>query len=502
MRILAVDIGTTHLKAGCLDLEGRLRRVAVREIPLIQDESGRAEHDPAVLWDRFVDAVREATWEEADAVRWIILSAYQLSLLPVDRAGRPLMGIMTLLDTRPQETFPGLLARMAVEAVYRRTGCPPLFQYPLAKLEWLRVRRPEIFREARWFLGAKEYLLLRLFGKPMTEPSLATATQLLDVHTLCWDPEILGLLELTEERLPEVVLPETRLGRLRPEAVEALGLRAEVEGIAGVYDGGAVGLGLGVGVPGVGAMNLGTTAMIRVVADRPILDASPQMRLQTYYLAGGRWFPGGAINNAGGVLRWLRDALLGLGYKEQDTLAESVGGPSGLLFLPFLTGERFPGISHRASGVVFGLRAHHGRGHVIRAAMEGVAFAMRLILEALRENGLLPNRLRAGGGGARSALWMRILASVLQAPVEVPEVPEPALVGSAALARVAIGELPDLAAAAEGMALRVYEPVADWAPAYEEQFERFQALLADLEPAFRRHLEPPGGHGGAPSCEK
>ncbi|HXF70696.1 MAG TPA: gluconokinase [Thermoflexus sp.] len=489
MQILAVDIGTTHLKAGRLGLDGQLLRVATRELPIVRDESGRAEHDPEVLRDRLVDAVREVVGEEAAAVRWLVLSAYQLSLLPVDGAGRPLMGLMTLLDTRPQETFPGLLARMDAEAIYRRTGCPPLFQYPLAKLEWLRVRRPELFREARWFLGAKDYLLLWLLGKPYTEPSLATATQMMDVRALRWDPEILGLVELTEDRLPEVVPPETGLGRLRPEAAAALGLRPEVEVIAGVYDGGAVGIGLGATAPGIGAVNLGTTAMVRLIADHPVLDSPSRMRLQTYYLAGRRWFPGGAINNAGGVLRWLRDGLLGLGYPEQDALAEAVGRPTELLFLPFLTGERYPGISHLASGVIFGLQAHHGRGHLVRAAMEGVAFALRLILEAMRENGLSPGRLRVGGGGARSALWMRILASILRTPLEVPECPEPALIGSAALARVALGAAPDLSAAVPEAPLRVYEPVADWVPLYERQFERFQALLMDLEAAFRRHRE-------------
>ena len=488
-QILAVDIGTTHLKAGRFGWDGQLHQVVVRELPLIRDETGRAEHDPEILWDQWVEAVREAAGEASDEIRWLVLSAYQLGLMPVDAAGRPLMGMMTLLDTRPQETFPGLLARMDIGRIYQRTGCPPLFQYPLAKLEWLRVRRPEIFHQARWFVGAKDFLLFRLLGRFLTEPSLATATQLMNVHTLRWDPEILSLVELTEDRLPEVVPPETRIGPLRPEAARALGLRPDVEVIAGVYDGGAVGLGLGAVASGVGAMNLGTTAMIRLVADRPILDRFPQMRLQTYYLAGGRWFPGGAINNAGGVLRWLREALLGLEYAEQDALAEAVGRPTRLLFLPFLTGERYPGISHLASGVIFGLRAHHSRGHLIRAAMEGVAFALRLILEALRASGLPPFRLRAGGGGTRSALWVRILASVLQIPVEIPEVLEPALTGSAALARFAIGAAPDLRSAVREMPVRIYEPVADWVPTYERQFERFQALLEDLEAAFRRHQE-------------
>ncbi|MCX7856094.1 MAG: FGGY-family carbohydrate kinase, partial [Anaerolineae bacterium] len=381
--------------------------------------------------------------------------------------------------------FPGLLSRIDAREVYRRTGCPPLFHYPLAKLEWLRIRRPEIFHRARWFLDAKAYFLLRLLGRPVTDFSTATATQLMDVHTLQWDPDILQLVGISEEQLPEAVAPETRLGPLRREAADDLGLSPDVELLAGVYDGGAVGLGLGAVASGVGAINLGTTAMVRQVADYPVLDSSPRMRLQTYYLAGGHWFPGGAINNAGSALHWLRE-ILSLDVSQQEAWANVVDGPTGLLFLPFLTGERFPEISPQACGVLFGLRPYHGRGHLIRAAMEGVAFALRMMLEALTENGLMPQCLRAGGGGTRSDLWMRILASVFGIPVEVPEIPEPALMGSAVLARAALGIAPGLPLAwVEGPA-RVYEPAADWALRYQEQFLSFQALLADLAAAFKR----------------
>ncbi|MFN3763441.1 MAG: FGGY-family carbohydrate kinase, partial [Anaerolineae bacterium] len=260
------------------------------------------------------------------------------------------------------------------------------------------------------------------------------------------------------------------------------------------YDGGAVGLGLGAVTPGMGAMNLGTTAMIRVVADRPALDSSPRMRLQTYYLAGGRWFPGGAVNNAGSVLQWLRE-VLGMDAAEQEIRAGTVKGPTDLLFLPFLTGERFPEIGPRACGVFFGLRAHHGPGHLARAAMEGVAFTLRLVLEALTENGLTPPRLRAGGGGTRSDLWMRILASVFGIPLEVPDVPEPALVGSGILVRTATGLPPDFPSAGIERPVRTYEPVTGWASRYQEQFAAFRALMADLGTAFQRTMESEGAEG-------
>lgn len=484
MEILAVDVGTTHLKAGVVGPDGRLRRLAVRELPMERDGSGRAEHDPELLWARLAEAVREATAENPEAVRWMVLSAYQLGLLPVDASGRPLTGILTLQDTRPRETFPALVERMDARRTYERTGCPPLFQYPLAKVEWLRVSRPEVFRRTRWFLDAKSFLLLRLVGRPVTDFSTATATQLMDVRALRWDPDLLGLVGISEDQLPEAAPPESLIGSLRPEAAEALGLSQKVELLAGVYDGGAVGLGLGAAETGVGAINLGTTAMVRVVSDRPVLDSSPRMRLQTYYLAGGRWFPGGAVNNAGSALQWLRE-VLGLDVREQEAAASTAEGPTDLLFLPFLTGERFPEIGPQACGVLFGLRAHHGRGHLVRAAMEGVAFALRLVLEALTENGLTPQRFRAGGGGARSDLWMRVLASVFGVPVEVPAVPEPALAGSVALARWALGIVPDLPSAWTEVPARIYEPLADWASRYRERFAAFRALMADLGATFK-----------------
>lgn len=479
MEILAVDVGTTHLKAGVAGPDGRLRRLTVRELPMKRDGTGQAEHDPELLWARLVDAIREATAAEPRRVRWMVLSAYQLSLLPVDASGRPLMGILTLQDTRPRETFPNLLERMDAQRAYERTGCPPLFQYPLAKMEWLRASRPEVFHRTRWFLDAKSFLLLRLVGRPVTDLSTATATQLMDIRALRWDPELLGLVGISEEQLPEAVPPESFLGPLQPEAAEFLGLPSGVEVLAGVYDGGAVGLGLGATEAGVGAINLGTTAMVRVISGRPVLDASSRMRLQTYYLAGGWWFPGGAVNNAGSALQWLRE-VLGLDVREQEALAGVVKEPADLLFLPFLTGERLPEVGLRACGVLFGLRVHHGRGHLLRAAMEGVAFTLRLVLEALAENGLAPRQFRAGGGGARSDLWMRILASVLGVPVEVPAVSEPALAGSIALARWASGSAPDLLAARAEVPARVYEPVADWTSRYQEQFAAFRVLMATL----------------------
>lgn len=486
---LAVDVGTTTIKAGVVDGAGQVLRTAQKELEVLRDEQGRAEHDPHALFQAFVQVCREAAQGYAESIGLLVLSGYQLSLLPLSRDGEPLAPIMTLLDTRPQESFPELLQRVDAQELYRRTGCPPLFIYPFSKLYWLKTHRPSIFQEAWAFTGVKDYLLHRLLGRLCTEASLATATQLMNLSTLQWDPYPLEVLGLSAERLPEVVPSDAVLGTLPPASRSLLGLSREVAVVPGVYDGGAVGLGLGAMEGRVGVINLGTTAMLRVAAPQPALDSQPLMRLQTCYLTSGHWFPGGAINNAGVVLRWLRDNVLGLDYEAQSAEAASVPDPANLFFLPFLSGERNPQIGNVASGVFLGLRGHHRRGHLVRAAMEGVAFALRLVLEALRENGVAFQELRVGGGGARSAVWMQILASALGLPLQTTPVAEPSLVGSAMLGWVALGHYPNLQEATKAMVRKGprFQPEEEKRGAYEERFAFFRYLVEHLGEAFRRH---------------
>jgi gluconokinase len=229
--------------------------------------------------------------------------------------------------------------------------------------------------------------------------------------------------------------------------------------------------------------------MLRVAMPQPVLDADPAMRLQTCYLACGRWFPGGAINNAGITLRWLRDSVLGMDYEAMNREGERVSDTAGLFFLPFLSGERNPQIGNAASGVFFGLRGYHTRGHVVRAAMEGVCFALRIVYDALRENGVVPQEIRIGGGGARSPLWMQTMANVLGIPLQVSQVEEPGLVGSAILGYTALGVYADVEQATQAMVRtgRQYLPQQDAVEAYAEKYHFFRQLMDDLAQAFQRH---------------
>ncbi len=487
--IVAIDVGTTNIKAGVVDAEGRVLRVVQKELPLVRDETGRAEHDPHVLWEAFRSVCREVGAGYGAQVQALVLSAYQLSLLAVDEHGEPLSGIITLLDTRPQRTYPALREAMDARRLYERTGCPPLFHYPLSKLFWLKHTLPEVFSKSRWFAGAKDYLIHRLTGRWVTEASLGTATQMMNLASLQWDDYALELVGVEPERLPAPVHADRVLAEVEPAVCDELGVARGCVLVPGVYDGGAVAIGIGAMLEGVAAINLGTTAMLRVALPHPLLDADPAMRLQTCYLACGRWFPGGAINNAGVTLRWLRDNVLNIGYDAMNSEAETVDDSAGLFFLPFLSGERNPQIGNAASGVFFGLRGYHHRGHIVRAVMEGVCFALRIVYDALRENGVQPSEIRIGGGGSRSALWMQTMANVLGAPLQVSVVEEPGLVGSAVLGYTALGLYPDVVRATQAMVRpgNRYEPQEAVMEQTERRYRFFRRLMSDLADAFAEH---------------
>jgi len=489
--ILAVDVGTTNIKAGAVDESGNVLRLAQRELTVERDDEGKAEHDPAALFDAFAGVCREVSQGLKNRIALLVPSSYQLGILPIGPGGQPLMGIMTLLDTRPQETYPELLRKIDIHTLYQRTGCPSFFHYPFSKIFWLKARCPQIFEQTRYFLSSKDFLLMRLLGKPFTEASIAVATQMMNVHTLQWDDYPLEVLGVRPEQLPPPVASESVLDVLPEEARKLLGLTGEVGLLPGVYDGGAVGIGIGGMDDRVGVINIGTTAMLRVASDRATLDSQPAMRLQTYYLACGKWFPGAGINNAGVVLKWLRDNIFGLPYDALTAEAASVPDSGNLLFLPFLSGERNPQIGNTASGVFFGLRGFHRKGHLIRAAMEGVSFALRLVLEALQDNEVPMDQIRVGGGGARSQLWMEIMASALGAPLQITRVEETALLGSAMLGFVAMGRFRSLSEATRAMVRtdRLYHPNVQKALHYEKRYDFFKYLIHHFTEAFQRHSE-------------
>ena len=485
--ILAADVGTTNVKAGLVNESGRIVSVAERPVPLERKEQGAAEHHPDRLFNALAQACQKAVGSRGGSVEAIVLSSYHMGLMALDVRMHPLTGMSTILDTRSRETFGELADRHDLAGIYRLTGCPPFAQYTLAKIYWMRRRRPEIFRRSRHLWGSKDYLLWRLTGRAVTEPSLAAATQLMNIRTLKWDRRALKTAGVDEELLAPIVRSDASTGGVGSRVAGLLGVRPGTLVVPGVYDGGALIVGVGGFASAVGVMNLGTSAMIRVVTPRPVLDG--RMRLQTHVLLPGAWIPGEGLNNAGNAIAWLMRAA-GIGsFGELEGLAKKARPTDdGPLFYPYLTGERDPRIGSYAQGALLGLKERHGRSELALAAMEGIGYTMRLVTGALQESGVRAREIRAGGGGARMRFWVGTLADILGVPIRASATGHPSLVGSAMLGFVATGRYGSLASAARSM-VRLNRPVLPDRRTRERHEARYQAFskgLSSLAGFWRR----------------
>lgn len=490
---LIIDVGTTNVKVGLVDAEGKIVDRASQAITPRRPERGAFEHDPGDLLQSIAALSREVARPHRDAIAFVGLSGYQFGFLPLGESGQPLTGMMTLLDDRPKGVMDWVQSELPVEDIYRRTGCPPLFTYALSKLRWLSEDKPELFGRAARFADLKSFLLEAWTGQFITEPSIASATQLLNIHTFDWDDEILEWIGVDRSQLPEVVPGTAFAGELTPEAAHQLGVKSHTPVLPGLYDGGAMILGMGGVGEEVAVCNLGTTAMIRGCATQPLLDDPSQMRLQTYALMPGFWVVGGALNNAGVTLRWYRDTLAtDMSYETIMADAEQVQpGSDGLFCLPFLTGERDPRIGDSASGVYFGLKEFHTRAHMARAILEGVAYALNMVREAAAENGFRPHRLRIGGSGAQSDLWAALLASVLNIPVERTRTPDAALIGTGMLGFSALGTYDSLSHASEHMVTigEQFEPSEGAVTTYRHGYAFFARLLTAVRDVYAEHAK-------------
>jgi gluconokinase len=325
---------------------------------------------------------------------------------------------------------------------------------PLAKLVWFRERQPDIHAAARRWVGLKELVLHRLTGRWVVDWSVASGTGLLDLETLDWYPEALELAGIRPEQLAELVAPTDMVG----EGV-----------VAGAGDGPLANLGVGAVAPGVAACSIGTSGALRLMVERPAVD--PKRRLFCYALAPDRWVVGGAINNGGVVLEWAREALAPeLTIDELLAVASTAPpGSDGLVMTPYLLSERAPHWDARATGSYIGLQRHHGRPHLVRAALEGVCQQLRLVLDSLEAAGQEVREIRATGGFARSPFLRQLLADVLGRPIGFPADPEGSGFGAALIGLQAIGAIESLDVAADAVRIaEVVEPDEQAAARYRE----------------------------------
>ena len=485
--LLAVDIGTTNVKGALFRIDdGGIVDSFKQSIHTYLDEKlGVAEQSPEEIHEAFKKVVAYFTRKyQAANILSVFLSSQMHAFGVLSKDGKPVTNLLTYFDTRSKEFLP-LVNRVGYE-LYRETGCPPLHIYPLVKA--LLARSRGWLKPAdKLLLSAKDYVVLKATGVHALDLSTASGSQFLNIHSLKWSALALELGGIDESQLPELLEGAEKPLSVSREFAKATGLHEDVELYVGVSDASANQFGVGATRSDTLAVNLGTSAAVRFLIDKPILD-NEKMRFFLYYAGKRKYLAGGAVNNGGIVLEWF---IRSLGHAETeysrttgidvydlvDSLAStSPPGSNGLIALPFLLGgERFPIRNPDARGFIYGLQFRHRRSDVLRALMEGVAYTLRMIYDALLEHGLKAEALKVGGSGAGLKTWRQIIADVFQAPVYWSGAIESTLLGSFIHFSAAKGLHSNISLSED-----VTYPEEGNAEVYEEAYRRFLWLVEKL----------------------
>lgn len=497
MRIAALDIGTSSTRALLFDGARYTGMHAAVEYALSSDEPGAAELDPAQVFDAVLECI--ARLRKQGAVEAIALSSAMHSLLAVDAAGAPLTRAMTWADNRAAEAAQALKQSPEGESLYAATGVPLHPMSPLAKLVWMRKAQPDVFTQAGKFVSLLEYVCHRLFGVWQVDYGVASSSGLYSLAARDWDAQALKAAGIDGARLSHAVPPGTILHGLAGEAAARTGLAADTPFVLCGADGCLANLGAGVLASGSAAqmhravLTIGTSGAFRMTVNQPALDA--QMRSFCYALGPGQFVIGGATNGGGLPLRWLRDNFphLRAGLESEDPYtalaqiaAQATPGANGLLFHPYLAGERAPLWNADARGSFIGLNFRHGPPQLVRAVMEGILFNLAMILDVLEEIGGACHEILAGGGFARSPFWLQMAADLFGRPLIVADNPETTAQGAALMALTALGGAPDLPAAVALLppATRRIEPNPDTHALYALLQASYSEVPATLAPVY------------------
>lgn len=439
--LLGVDIGTTGAKALLIDGQGRVRSCATRGYPMRTPRPGWAEQDPHDWWKAAAAAIRQAVSKErAGRIAGVGLTGQMHGLVMLDRHGHVIRPCLLWNDQRSAGECRRFLRRIGLENMIRHTGNTVLPGFTAPKLLWVRRHEPAAYRRTAKLLLPKDYVRYRLTGEYWTDVSDASGTALFDVGRRRWSDPVAALFRVPRSWLPEATESPAVSSFVSPAAARVTGLRPGTPVVGGGGDQACQAIGAGIVDDRTAAVTIGTSGVVFAVQDRFHPDRRGRLHAFCHALP-DKWHLMGVMLAAGGSFRWLRDCLTGTvrhdAYRRMTAEAASAPpGSEGLIFLPYLAGERTPHVNPDARGVFFGLSLRHTRAHLIRAVMEGVAFGLLDCLNLLRGLGVDPGRVRLSGGGSRSHLWRQIVADVFSVPVETTAEDEGAAYGAALLAGI------------------------------------------------------------------
>jgi xylulokinase len=507
--LLGIDVGTTGSKALLVDATGAVTASATTEYPMFTPQPLWSEQNPADWWSATVTSIQQVLEQggvTAEQVAGLGLTGQMHGLVLLDAQGEVLRPCIMWNDQRTAAQCAAITKKVGAENVLRLTGNPVLPGFTAPKIAWVQEHEPDIYARAAKVLLPKDYARYRLTGGFFSEVSDASGTSLFDVGQRQWSDEMLAALGLPRQWLPEVTESPVVSARVSAGAAKETGLLEGTPVVGGGGDQAAQAVGTGIINEGVVSATLGTSGVVFAASDSYRLE--PEGKLHAFcHAVPGMWHLMGVMLSAAGSFRWYRDVLGDpervraeeSGRDAYDLLTETAAqvppGCEGLLFLPYLTGERTPYPDPNARGVFFGLTLRHGKGHLTRAVLEGVTYGLRDSLELMRALGLSIEQVRASGGGARSALWRQVLADVFDAEIVTVKVTEGAAYGAALLAGVGAGVFRDVADACQ----RAVQVTGRTQPGpavatYADYYPRYRALYPALAPEFEAMAEVVNRH--------
>ena len=498
--VLGLDVGTSGTKAIAMDASGVLRASATVEYPLSSPKPGWAEQDPAD-WKRaaYEALARLAAQVDARDVKGLGLTGQMHGSVFLDAENQVLRPAILWCDQRTAKQCDDITAKVGEARLIEMVSNPALTGFTAPKILWLRENEPQTYERVRKVLLPKDYIRLELTGEFATDVADASGTLLFDVKNRCWHKELLAILGIEATFMPAAYEGPEITGTLSAAAAARTGLPAGIPVVAGGGDQAAGGVGCGIVRTGVISSTLGTSGVTFAFADEVRMD--PQGRVHTFcHAVPGKWHVMGVMLSAGGSLQWFRNTLCAaeravaaeVGRDPYELItaaaAQAPAGSEGLIFLPYLTGERTPHKDPYARGAFVGLSLRHTKAYMARAVLEGVAYGMRDSLDIIREMGVPVSQVRASGGGARSPFWRQIMADTHRVPFCTINVDEGPSYGAAILASVATGMYASVEQACDATIKVVSECPVDAAAAqsYDRWFKEYQAAYRALAPGFKR----------------
>ena len=499
--LLGIDLGTSGTKTVLFDLAGNTICSKTIEYPLYQPVNGWAEQDPSDWWNASRDGIKYVITKsgiDASEIAGIGLSGQMHGLVMLDRNGIVLRNSIIWNDQRTAKECQQMNELIGEKRLIEITANPALTGFTASKILWVQNNEPEIYEKCAHILLPKDYIRYMLTGEFATEMSDASGMQLMDIPGRCWSDEILSKFNIDKSMLGKLYESPDVTGKIHKKAAELTGLREGTIVVGGAADNSAAAVGTGIVRAGNAFTTIGTSGVVYAISDDVSIDLKGRVHTLCSAVS-GKWTVMSCTLAAGLSLKWLRDTCcpeeiieaekLGVDpYVVMDRLAENVmPGAGGLVYLPYLMGERSPHPDPNCRGVFFGLSASHNRANMIRAVMEGVAFSQLECVDVFREMRVPVEDMIACGGGGRSSVWRQMLSDMYGCPVSTLRTDEGPAFGVAILAGVGAGIYDSVESACDTLISKksTQQPNLSTSKQYEEYYKLYKKLYTDLQESFK-----------------